>query len=76
MAKATRVALVPIPVPDEIVLCLTQREAEVLLHVCAQIGGQTEGPRGEMDNIKNALRGVRVRRSNYVTSHGGVYLDS
>jgi hypothetical protein len=40
---------------------LTAKEASVLLAVLNKIGGDPCGPRGQCDNINNALTGVGVR---------------
>ena len=63
MARATKRDIRP---PQyEYTLTLTQDEARVLRGVCGRISGQTEGDRGQMDNISIALDSIGVDRAHY-----------
>lgn len=66
MAEATtKLVSVELPVvrvtETRIVLTLTEEEAGVLRYICNYIGGSSEGPRRQIDNIREALNDAGVK---------------
>lgn len=55
----------------DVQLTITEYEARVLLAVCRRIGGPPIGPRGQMDNVNEALTlaGVEVSSNEFHISN-------
>ncbi len=62
---------IPDPVPREVILTMTEKEASHLLEAIRRIGGPPSGPRGTFVSIGGALRSVGVVRSHEL-GHEGV----
>lgn len=54
-------------------LTLNEHEVEVLLKITEHVGGNPNGPRGAVDRIRNALRGLGVDASDTLEADGSIY---
>lgn len=73
MASATRTPI-PVPPPTEVVLTLSEDEAQVLRDVCGRIGGDPRASRRRLiDGIHDALESVGFKHSKSGDTQGEFY---
>ena len=78
--RVTREAPRPSPLPiKEVIITLTEHEAEVLGLVLGKVGGPSKGPRGIVDSLLRSLSEAGVEVSKYwykPNASGTVVLNS